>query len=161
LRNIWGQNLSTNGEIAPSAHPPYRVAAGATWDNEQAKDWSQLEALEPSTAGSTATRQEATAATPKTTAAANLPPGNTHSADGIATALARRSAVNHVRATLKRAFVFPEDQLRPISYQWPASYGEPTSVYPGVLHGIPYNSYHFENAPNVKRATVPVQGYDD
>ena len=123
--------------------------------------WHELQIAEPGTRPRE-THSEATAVTPSTAPLANLPgQGNTWSAIGIGEALARRSRVNAAKAVLKQFFIFPEEQLRPMSYQIPASYGQPTSIYPGVLHGVPYESLHFESAPNVKRATVKVTGYDD
>jgi hypothetical protein len=126
-----------------------------------ANPWAQLEQADGETRHVKATA-DATAAHAKAPHhTAQMSQGNTHDAQGIASALARRSTVNAAKVVLKQFFIFPEEQLRPMSYQWPASYGQPTSVYPGVLHGVPYESFHFESAPNVKRATVKVVGYDD
>ena len=122
--------------------------------------WSALDHAEHSTHHLKATSEATTANPSSPYHTTSMPGGNTHDAQGIAQALSRRSTVNEAKAILKAIYIWPDERVRPLSWQPPASWGQPRTVWRITVHGKPVDSMFFENGEHVRRAAFKTQGYD-
>jgi hypothetical protein len=65
------------------------------------------------------------------------------------------------RAYEARQRLFVVEDVRPFSWNWPASWGTPTWAIPVTVQGIKAVSYIFANGERCRRAAGKTHGYDD
>jgi hypothetical protein len=71
------------------------------------------------------------------------------------------SRLNHLYGELKKVFVLVEERVYPLSWQPPASWGPPTTVWKVTIKGLPVDSMHFAGGQQANRCAWKVHGYDD
>jgi hypothetical protein len=137
-------------------------------DAQQQRPWKVLDDAEGEHQPAQRPPREAPATTPQARAKATEehqqePLTATSQADaaflaGVQQAHDKVRVKSTLEAALKSAFIF--DNLRPMSYRWPSTWGQPVTRWVYFYKGWPCEALHFANGERVKRSLRPAHGYD-